>query len=292
MLLRDINRTLTSLYEGGSLPTMVYINKQSDTRGTVRRPLHSHDSICEILYIYKGEGAYLIGDRTYPLEEGCVVYYNQGDLHEVVSGTNHEIGDYCIGVTNLRRKGRPLNELVSPGGVYVRQSGSLSRTLKELCEEMFELEGTDDGGKLAAQFLFNAFLALALRAEEMPRVEMVRSEELRRGHQIREYLDHHFAEEITLESVGEALGCSATYVSHTFKYYLGITPTQYMIQRRIGLAQTLLISTNDPVTLISARVGYDNTNYFSTLFSKTVGMNPTKYRRLYKEEARGRDNQA
>ena len=146
---------------------------------------------------------------------------------EIVPG-NHEIGDYCIGVTNLRRKGRPLNELVSPGGVYVRQSGSLSRTLKELCEEMFELEGTDDGGKLAAQFLFNAFLALVLRAEEMPRVEMVRSEELRRGRQIREYLDHHFAEEITLESVGEALGCSATYVSHTFKYYLGITPTQYM----------------------------------------------------------------
>jgi YesN/AraC family two-component response regulator len=53
------------------------------------------------------------------------------------------------------------------------------------------------------------------------------------------------------------------------------------MRRRIGEAQSLLINTNYNVTMIAGIVGYDNPNYFTTLFSKIVGMSPKKYRQLW-----------
>jgi AraC-like DNA-binding protein len=70
-------------------------------------------------------------------------------------------------------------------------------------------------------------------------------------------------------------------LAHVFKESTGFSPIQYIIRRRIGEAQSLLINTNESVTNISGIVGYDNTSYFTTLFSKTVGMSPKKYRQLW-----------
>ena len=86
--------------------------------------------------------------------------------------------------------------------------------------------------------------------------------------------------------------CSATYVSHGLKKATGMTPINYIIRRRIGLAQTMLISTDFTATQIATMVGYDNTNYFSTLFTKTVGMTPIRYRNMYLEKLRGRRDQS
>ncbi len=103
MLYPDTTHRLETVFEHGRLPTLVYINKQNHTRKAIRRPLHRHDSICELLFVYQGTGTYYVNGKSYPLSEGSVIYYNQGDLHEVISETEHEIGDYCIGISNLRR---------------------------------------------------------------------------------------------------------------------------------------------------------------------------------------------
>lgn len=292
MLWPELNRKIETEFDRGILPTMVYINKQSFERGAVRRPLHRHDSICELLLIYKGIGTYHVEDQEYPLQEGSVVYYNQGELHEVVSGTENEIGSYCIGIANLHKKGLPVNHLVKPGEPYVRQANNLFPILKSLCQQMYELETVNSEGQLAAQLLCAAFIVLAGQMEKFPSVDVQKTKTEKMVLRIRDYLNQHFTEEITLEGVGKALGCSATYVSHIFKDATGSTPIQYVIRRRIGLAQTLLISTEYPATQIATMVGYDNTNYFCTLFSKVVGMTPIRYRAFYLEEMRGMNNQS
>ena len=71
---------------------------------------------------------------------------------------------------------------------------------------------------------------------------------------------------------------STSYLAHPFKDATGYSPGQYMIWRRIGEAQTLLCITKYPVTQVATMVGYDNTNYFSSLFKKMVEMKPKEYR--------------
>ena len=56
---------------------------------------------------------------------------------------------------------------------------------------------------------------------------------------------------------------------------------QYVLRRRIGEAQTLLITTDLPVTRIASQVGYDNPSHFNAQFSKAVGMAPRTFRKEY-----------
>ena len=86
--------------------------------------------------------------------------------------------------------------------------------------------------------------------------------------------------------MGEALNISPYYLSHVFKEMSGYSPMQYLLRRRIGEAQTLLISTDLPVTTIAGMVGYDTQSYFNLQFSKNVGMPPKKYRQNYLVETR------
>ena len=57
------------------------------------------------------------------------------------------------------------------------------------------------------------------------------------------------------------------------------------------MAQTLLISTDHSATRIATMVGYDNSNYFNSLFTRIVGTTPIQYRKKYLEALRGERNQ-
>ncbi|MGE4549109.1 MAG: helix-turn-helix transcriptional regulator [Intestinibacillus sp.] len=108
---------------------------------------------------------------------------------------------------------------------------------------------------------------------------------------IKSYLDTHYAEDITLVKIADELRISPYYAAHVFKDVMGYSPIQYMIRRRIGEAQTLLINSEYNATQIATMVGYDNTNYFCTLFSKMVGLSPIRYRASYREKMCGQTTQ-
>lgn len=287
-----MNKNLSAIFENGKLPAMVYINKQEYGRNKVMRPLHSHDSICEVLLIYKGTGTYYVKDQQYPLEEGDIIFSDQDDLHEVASEMPTEIGSFCIGIADLHINGLPENHLVKLGDSYVRHSRHLFPTFKEMCEQMFLMQGMNEQGKLASQLLCSAFIVMTTQLTSFPIAVRQNLKEDQFVIRIRNYLDLNFTDNISLDTISEALKCSSAYVSHVFKKEIGMTPIQYVIRRRIGLAQTLLISTDLPATKIATMIGYDNTNYFCTLFSKITGITPIQYRMLYLEELRGNRNQS
>ena len=61
----------------------------------------------------------------------------------------------------------------------------------------------------------------------------------------------------------------------------GYSPIQYLLRRRIGEAQTLLITTDYSITQIAGMVGYDTQSYFNMQFTKNVGISPKKFRQNY-----------
>jgi len=98
------------------------------------------------------------------------------------------------------------------------------------------------------------------------------------GLRIQEYIDQHYNEPLTLQSIGEALHISPYYLCHVFKETIGYSPVQYLLRRRIGEAQTLLLQTDLPISQISEMVGYETQSYFNLQFTKHIGVSPKKYR--------------
>lgn len=283
-----IQQVFQPTFDSNSLtPVLLYITKQEFGGKKRDRPMHSHQSLCEILLVYRGFGYYTVGKQCYSIQAGDILFYNQGELHEVRSMSDAEIGTYCIGLTGLQMPGLPGNHIIPQGSAPVRDSGARFSFLLQMCEQAYQLLERDVYAKAAAQCLAASFVLLACQIETEQMQQLYSEQDNEIAGRIRDYIDQHFTEPLTLKIIAVEFRCSEAYVSHVFKKITGFSPIQYVIRRRIGMAQTYLISSDYTAAQIATLVGYDNTNYFNTIFTKVVGLPPIRYKKQYLEALRG-----
>lgn len=90
------------------------------------------------------------------------------------------------------------------------------------------------------------------------------------------YIHEHYAEELTLAELCDKVFISRNHLSIIFKNFTGETFNNYVTRVRMEKARELLLERNMLVYEVAERVGYKNIPYFSTLFKKITGMNPTE----------------
>lgn len=90
------------------------------------------------------------------------------------------------------------------------------------------------------------------------------------------YIHEHYADELTLADLSDKVFISRNHLSIIFKNITGETFNNYLTRVRIEKARELLMERNMLVYEVAERVGYKNIPYFSTLFKKITGMNPTE----------------
>ncbi|AJY75889.1 response regulator [Paenibacillus beijingensis] len=100
----------------------------------------------------------------------------------------------------------------------------------------------------------------------------------RRIHDIVDYVDKHYLEEISLDQLANRFFLSREYISRRFKLEKGMNLSSYIIQRRIEQAKRWLVETDEKMYSIAVKLGYRDEKYFSKLFKRTVGRTPLEYR--------------
>lgn len=82
------------------------------------------------------------------------------------------------------------------------------------------------------------------------------------------------------ELAGQA--CMSTdHFIRLFRQEVGMTPVQFMIERRMTSARLMLATESMPIKMIAYRLGYDNISYFSRVFKRHTGMTPLEYRHSF-----------
>lgn len=84
--------------------------------------------------------------------------------------------------------------------------------------------------------------------------------------QIAAYLDRHFTQSLTLQTIAAMCHGSPHHLHRTFKRVKGVTPAEYIRQRRIKKSMEALLDTDLAISEIARSVGMPNTAYFITLF--------------------------
>ena len=97
-----------------------------------------------------------------------------------------------------------------------------------------------------------------------------------------EFLESHYAEKLTLDTLSDHLSVSKYHLQRQFKAHFGITPTQYLTNLRINRAKELLRTTAMPVYEICERIGMENPSYMIKLFRGHEGMTPYGYRKMWR----------
>ena len=92
------------------------------------------------------------------------------------------------------------------------------------------------------------------------------------------YLDTHFDQEISLDLLAKLQFISKYHLIRVFKKYYGITPRQYLINKRIEMAKKRL-KAGKTVSETCYSIGFDSLSSFSNLFRSKTGQSPSAYRR-------------
>lgn len=282
-----VNDEFTSCFEHG-LPSLVSASKIDAYYTEHPRMLHSHKNQVELLLVRSGSGVYIVDEKRYDIKPGDLIICNAGVLHDEDPQCSQDLNTYSIAMTNVQLQGMPLNHLIPSGSSPVLTTNELFATLEHLMGSIYTLLASDaQNVEEICHYLTASLTCMIYRlliADIAPTADIPNSDkstgELLTA-RIKQYIDLHYDEGLTLQSLGDALHVNMYYLSHVFKDNTGYAPMQYIMRRRIGEAQSLLISTKYSITQIAGMVGYDNPCHFNTIFAKYVGMSPSKYRKSY-----------
>lgn len=98
--------------------------------------------------------------------------------------------------------------------------------------------------------------------------------------QLMAYIGENFNNKnLSLSVIADHLNTSVYVATRLFKETTGKNFKEYVVDKRMEYAAELLKSTSHKVTEISNMAGFENAEYFSSLFKTKYGMTPTQYRK-------------
>ena len=99
---------------------------------------------------------------------------------------------------------------------------------------------------------------------------------------VKEYIEAHLSEDVTVSELAESINISVYYLSHLFKKTTGTSIIEYRNELRLTRAKLMLIDTTMSITDIAQALGFCSSAYFSEVFSKSEKIPPNEFRKYHK----------
>lgn len=171
---------------------------------------------------------------------------------------------------------------------YYRLGQGLIEMYADMIKELFQVEIQEEAERWAeATGHCKSVNSLRKYIKNTLREHLILLEKRRRESERRpilqaiQYVQENYGKKILLEEIAEMSGFNATYFSEIFKKETGKNFTTFLLEVRIEASKALLRDTTKTIYEIAADVGYRDSKFFSQQFTKTVGIKPKEYRRLY-----------
>jgi len=205
----------------------------------------------------------------YELKEGCAYILPQGSNHHYFSSKVDPLHKYWINF-----KGDIFFDILKAYGLentYVFTHVDLTEDFTRI----FELEKislfNEDIYLKASEILFSCIMKLAHSSRQDATISFT-------ARQIREELDKSVTNKITINDICKKLYISRSKLIREFKKYYHVTPYEYLLQRRLSFAKTLLKNTNKTIKTIAEMLEFADDHYFCSFFKEKTGMTPSEYR--------------
>ncbi len=233
----------------------------------------------ELYYLLNGDTKYFIGNEFFHLQPGNFIFVPKGAIHRTDSETCYfnERLLFSFGDEIFDDAMKPILEELSRIKL-IRISKKHLPSADDLVEK---ISSEHQSEKPFKEQMIQSYLRILL--VRLCRYNITDSPNPDEADQIfyniSEYISNNLSSEITLSSLSKSFSISESHLSRKFKSIFGIGISEYVRYMRMQKAIKLLIGTNLSISEISERCGFNDSNYFSTIFKQTMGVSPHKYRK-------------
>lgn len=240
--------------------------------------LHSH-SFSELLYVTEGDGFFCTESGQFPLHTDSLVLINPNIRHTETSSVKQPLTYIALGIDNMHFQFSETENAPFHICHFQGRQQPVFPILQLMLEEARKKAPESDE---ICQYYLHILLLTVQRVTGSQLMPYSAQNIPGECELVKNYLDSHCTENISLDSLAELSHLNKYYLSHIFSKAYGISPINYLLERRILNSQELLKNTDYSITQIAHITGFSSANYFSQSFRKYTGMTAVAYRRLYK----------
>lgn len=242
--------------------------------------LHTHH-FTELFFVLNGKGKFLFRDESHSISAGDLVIIPPYTEH-----TEQSIKDMPLEYYVIALDGISFQPPGSPDCVQVFCNFSDKSLIADIFAQiLYEVRTHGYGSDRICQNLLEILILRIVRTQKLVPVPLNSVYMTKECAQIKAYLDTNYAEHITLDTLTSLTHMNKFYMAHSFVKYTGQSPIQYLNQRRMQVACTLLTDTDYSISTISSSVGFSSQSYFTQTFRKHYGITPIKYRQTHAKNA-------
>lgn len=247
--------------------------------------IHPHTSTRENLVSFlffvvkKGSGKLVYDNKTYNLEKGDCVFIDCKKAYSHSTSNDLWSLEWCHFYSSTLSS--IYDKYVERGGKPVFHPSSIT-SYTVLINELYLLASSSDYIRdMRINEKLSSLLTLIMQESWHPENDTVISRKRLELDSIKNYLDEHYSEHISLEELSNKFFINKFYLTKIFKEAYGITINNYLISKRITKAKQYLRFTDMTIEEIGQAIGMEGSNYFCRMFKKVEGMSPTTYKKKW-----------
>ncbi len=233
---------------------------------------NSSECVSVFEYVISGRGYIECEGKRYTVEAGDFYYLDRRHSHCYYPDREDPFSKIWINVRG--RFPEAVLEVYSVSEPVVVEKLDVYDIFKSIAEQVGVIneENRDDVFSNVAVLLTNLMIKVGNRAR-------MKNRNCGLPHQIKAIIDNSPNFDVTLDQIEKKMYLSKSYIIHLFSGEFGITPKQYIMQKRIGAAKVLLRGSRSELADISEQLGFSSVQHFSSAFKKYTGQTPDSYRR-------------
>ncbi len=272
------------LKEGVHMAEKITVNPRFSYEKVMQKrkiyPIHRHDEY-ELYHLVDGDTKYFVDNEVFHLPKGSFIFVPKGAIHKTDSESCLHNERILLSFSDDIFDGDMqdvLNELKSQKLILIPEKhlppikGIIAALESEFKDEKHFKE------PLIKSYL-KSLLILLCRYKTEPKTQSDGPDGFILG--IAEYISENLSGEISLSALSRDFSISEGHLSRRFKEVMGVGLNEYIRFVRMQRAANLLTFTDDSITKIATSCGFNDSNYFSTVFKHIFGATPRKYRQKH-----------
>lgn len=237
---------------------------------------HTHEGYA-IGVIETGVEAFTYRGATYQAPAGSIVIIHPGEVHTgyagIPSGWQYRMlyPDAAVlqrAAAEVNERSRNLPFFPNP----VIQDPPLAAQLRGM---HMAIEASGSQLERESRFLWTLAQVVARYADDRPFLPPI-SQEHAAVQRIREYLNTHFMDSISLEQLAQLANLKPLRLLRAFRREVGLPPHTYLVQIRVARAKALL-AMGVPIAQVAFDTGFTDQSHLNRHFKRLVGVTPGQY---------------